>query len=185
MAGDPHGAAAVGAARDLRLLPGDECHLLDLCRPGGSDQPRADRARLHGGSGVQIPEGILVVRLPAGDRRHRSAHRLRDPPAERAVLPLEGDDGMSDHEAPESRPTSGEPGTIAVTVPTKGQPATYRHEPSAETPKLRVSHVSISYIDRAGRATEAVRDVSFDILNKPNRGDIVVFLGPSGCRKPT
>jgi ABC-type nitrate/sulfonate/bicarbonate transport system ATPase subunit len=100
---------------------------------------------------------------------------------------------MSDHEAPEnfpslgppSSPTAGEPGTVAVTVPTKGQPASYRHEPSAETPKLRVQNVSISYIDRAGRATEAVRDVSFDILNKPDCGEIVVFLGPSGCGKST
>jgi NitT/TauT family transport system ATP-binding protein len=90
---------------------------------------------------------------------------------------------MSDPIDPQN--IGGEPGTVAVTVPSKGQPATYRHEPSAETPKLRVSHVSISYIDRAGRATEAVRDVSFDILNKPNCGEIVVFLGPSGCGKST
>src|SRR4029078_410898 len=44
---------------------------------------------------------------------------------------------------------------------------------------------SISYIDRAGQTTEAVRDVSFDILNKPDCGEIVVFLGPSGCGKST
>ncbi len=93
---------------------------------------------------------------------------------------------MSDHEAPQVPNTGGEPGTVAVTLPAKGhQAATYRHEPSAETPKLRVSKVFITYIDRAGRATEAVRDVSFDILDKPGIGEIVVFLGPSGCGKST
>jgi NitT/TauT family transport system ATP-binding protein len=95
------------------------------------------------------------------------------------------DSRIPDPQAPEPSPAAGMPGTIAVTVPTRGQPATYRHEPSAETPKLRLSHVSISYLDRAGRATEAVRDVSLDILDKPDCGEIVVFLGPSGCGKST
>jgi len=48
-----------------------------------------------------------------------------------------------------------------------------------------VSHVSITYIDRTGQATEAVRDISFDIQDKPGEGEIVVFLGPSGCGKST
>jgi NitT/TauT family transport system ATP-binding protein len=52
-------------------------------------------------------------------------------------------------------------------------------------PKLRVSNLHITYIDRAGRPTEAVRDVSFDIADKPGTGEIVVFLGPSGCGKST
>ena len=43
----------------------------------------------------------------------------------------------------------------------------------------------MTYIDRFGRATEAVRDVSFDIADKPGCGEIVVFLGPSGCGKST
>ena len=43
----------------------------------------------------------------------------------------------------------------------------------------------MTYIDRAGHATEAVRDVSFDIVDKPGCGEIVVFLGPSGCGKST
>ncbi|HSS76616.1 MAG TPA: ABC transporter ATP-binding protein [Thermoanaerobaculia bacterium] len=80
---------------------------------------------------------------------------------------------------------SGEPGTVAVTLPTTGRAATYTHEPSAETPKLRVSHVSITYLDRSGQETEAVRDISFDIHDKPGVGEIVVFLGPSGCGKST
>jgi NitT/TauT family transport system ATP-binding protein len=88
-------------------------------------------------------------------------------------------------ESPHAAHGSGEPGTVAVTLPTTSRPATYTHEPSAETPKLRVSHLCISYIDHAGRATEAVRDVSFDILDKPGVGEIVVFLGPSGCGKST
>ena len=88
-------------------------------------------------------------------------------------------------ESPHPAHGSGEPGTVAVTLPTTGRPATYTHEPSAETPKLRVSHVSITYIDRSGQATEAVRDISFDIHDKPGVGEIVVFLGPSGCGKST
>jgi NitT/TauT family transport system ATP-binding protein len=80
---------------------------------------------------------------------------------------------------------AGEPGTVAVTLPGRQQAASYRHEPEAATPKLRVANVSITYIDRAGRETEAVRDVSFDIADKPGVGEIVVFLGPSGCGKST
>jgi ABC-type nitrate/sulfonate/bicarbonate transport system ATPase subunit len=52
-------------------------------------------------------------------------------------------------------------------------------------PRLRVKNLSVTYIDRAGRKTEAVRDVSFDIDDKPGHGEIVVFLGPSGCGKST
>jgi NitT/TauT family transport system ATP-binding protein len=93
---------------------------------------------------------------------------------------------MSDHDAPKTVNTGGEPGTVAVTLPPKSQQvATYRHEPSAEVPKLRLADVSITYIDRSGQATEAVRDVSLDILDKPGIGEIVVFLGPSGCGKST
>ncbi len=55
----------------------------------------------------------------------------------------------------------------------------------AATPKLRVTDLSVTYIDRKGNRTEAVRDVSFDILDKPDSGEIVVFLGPSGCGKST
>jgi NitT/TauT family transport system ATP-binding protein len=92
---------------------------------------------------------------------------------------------VSDHEAPTPHPAAGEPGTVAVTLPRGGQTASYRHEPGAESPKLRVSHLCITYIDRAGRETEAVRDVSFDILDKPGVGEVIVFLGPSGCGKST
>jgi NitT/TauT family transport system ATP-binding protein len=93
---------------------------------------------------------------------------------------------MSDPDAPKVPNTGGEPGTVAVTVPPKSQQAaTYRHEPAPGTPKLRLKDVSITYLDRAGRGTEAVRDVSLDILDKPGVGEIVVFLGPSGCGKST
>jgi ABC-type nitrate/sulfonate/bicarbonate transport system ATPase subunit len=93
---------------------------------------------------------------------------------------------MTDHDSPKVTNSGGEPGTVAVTVPPKSQQAaTYRHEPAEGTPKLRVADVSITYVDRAGRRTEAVRDVSFDILDKPGIGEIVVFLGPSGCGKST
>ena len=94
---------------------------------------------------------------------------------------------MSDHDtAPQVPNTIGELGTIAVTLPSKEhQVPTYKHQPREGTPKLRMANVHITYLDRSGRATEAVRDVSFDILDKPGVGEIVVFLGPSGCGKST
>ena len=52
-------------------------------------------------------------------------------------------------------------------------------------PKLRISNLSVTYIGHGGRRTEAVRDVSLDIMDKPGNGEIVVFLGPSGCGKST
>lgn len=90
---------------------------------------------------------------------------------------------MSENEAT-TLPQSGEPGTIAVDVGEQKR-GTYQHDQSAVTPKLRVKDLSVTYIDRKGNRTEAVRDVSFDILDKPNSGEIVVFLGPSGCGKST
>jgi|SRR5687768_5645126 len=51
--------------------------------------------------------------------------------------------------------------------------------------KLSVKELSVTYIGRNGEKTEAVRDVSFDITDKPECGEIIVFLGPSGCGKST
>lgn len=85
-------------------------------------------------------------------------------------------------------PQPGTPGTVAVTVPDRKearQAATYKADLSSPRPKLRVQNLSVTYIDHAGRQTEAVRDVSFDIEDKPDCGEIVVFLGPSGCGKST
>ena len=85
-----------------------------------------------------------------------------------------------------STPQSGEPGTVAVTVEGRDARApTYRPEQKDALPKLRVTDLSVTYISRKGQKTEAVRDVSFDIQNKPGTGEIVVFLGPSGCGKST
>ncbi|HEU4796973.1 MAG TPA: ATP-binding cassette domain-containing protein, partial [Pyrinomonadaceae bacterium] len=92
---------------------------------------------------------------------------------------------MADNEAPATLPQAGEPGTIAVDVGEPSARATYQPEQTAATPKLRVSNLSVTYIDRKGNRTEAVRNVSFDILDKPHSGEIVVFLGPSGCGKST
>jgi NitT/TauT family transport system ATP-binding protein len=61
----------------------------------------------------------------------------------------------------------------------------YRADLSGPSPKLRVKDLCIAYVDRHGRATEAVRDVSFDIVDKPGVGEVAVFLGPSGCGKST
>jgi ABC-type nitrate/sulfonate/bicarbonate transport system ATPase subunit len=93
---------------------------------------------------------------------------------------------MSDNQGPTSLPQSGEPGTIAVDVATQQHAKpTYQADQSGVPPKLRVSNLSVTYIDRNGNQTEAVRDVSFDVLDKPDSGEIVVFLGPSGCGKST
>ena len=51
--------------------------------------------------------------------------------------------------------------------------------------KLSVKNLSVTYVGRDGEKTEAVRDVSFDISDKPDCGEIIVFLGPSGCGKST
>jgi len=86
----------------------------------------------------------------------------------------------------EKLPQAGEPGTIAVTVDREARGATYRYHPTqTEVPRLRVTDLSHTYLDRAGRGTDAIRNVSFDILDKPEHGEIVVFLGPSGCGKST
>ena len=50
---------------------------------------------------------------------------------------------------------------------------------------LSVKNLSFTYIGRDGEQTEAVRDVSFDVSDKPDCGEIIVFLGPSGCGKST
>ena len=57
--------------------------------------------------------------------------------------------------------------------------------PQAAIPRLSVQDLSVTYVGRSGDRTEAVRDVSFDIVDKPATGEIVVFLGPSGCGKST
>jgi NitT/TauT family transport system ATP-binding protein len=80
---------------------------------------------------------------------------------------------------------SGEPGTVAVTVEQKPAPGTYKPELAAKPPRLRITDLGITYIDHAGKATEAVREVTLDILDKPGVGEIIVFLGPSGCGKST
>jgi len=93
---------------------------------------------------------------------------------------------MSD-EKRKAAPQAGEPGTVAVTVEGRkaGGPPTYRADLAGAPPKLRVADLSVTYIDRTGQKTEAVRDVSFDIEDKPGAGEVVVFLGPSGCGKST
>ena len=45
--------------------------------------------------------------------------------------------------------------------------------------------LSVTYVGRDGEKTEAVHDVSFDVTDKPDCGEIIVFLGPSGCGKST
>ncbi|MCA1587095.1 MAG: hypothetical protein LC791_20790, partial [Acidobacteria bacterium] len=89
--------------------------------------------------------------------------------------------------APQTLPQSGEPGTIAVDVgdQKRATHATFEPDQSGAPPKVRVKNLSVTYVDRKGNRTEAVRDVSFDVLDKPDSGEIIVFLGPSGCGKST
>ena len=82
-------------------------------------------------------------------------------------------------------PQQGEPGTVAVTVEQKPGKGTYKPEISGKPPRLRIDDLGVTYIDRHGRATEAVKEITLDILDKPGVGEIVVFLGPSGCGKST
>lgn len=82
-------------------------------------------------------------------------------------------------------PQAGEPGTVAVTIGDGVAQATYRSELKAKGPKLRASGLCVTYVGRGGQNTEAVRDVSFEIEDRPGAGEIVVFLGPSGCGKST
>jgi NitT/TauT family transport system ATP-binding protein len=82
---------------------------------------------------------------------------------------------------------TGEPGTVAVDAEQpKGPKASYVAKPATDAnPKLRISNLGVTYTDRHGNRTEAVREVTLDIMDKPDVGEIVVFLGPSGCGKST
>jgi NitT/TauT family transport system ATP-binding protein len=82
-------------------------------------------------------------------------------------------------------PQQGEPGTVAVTVDQKPGKGTYKPDISGKPPRLRIADLGITYIDRDGHPTEAVKEISLDIIDKPGIGEIVVFLGPSGCGKST
>jgi ABC-type nitrate/sulfonate/bicarbonate transport system ATPase subunit len=89
-------------------------------------------------------------------------------------------------DTPKAAPQAGEPGTVAVDVGAgAGKRASYRADLTGAPPKLRVKDLSVTYINRDGVATEAVRDVSFNVEDKPDVGEVVVFLGPSGCGKST
>jgi NitT/TauT family transport system ATP-binding protein len=55
----------------------------------------------------------------------------------------------------------------------------------SEVPKLHVSDLHVTYRSRTGDDVEAVRGVDFKIANKPDIGEVIVFLGPSGCGKST
>ncbi|MEK6374228.1 MAG: ABC transporter ATP-binding protein [Acidobacteriota bacterium] len=79
----------------------------------------------------------------------------------------------------------GEPGTVAVDVGTKPAKGTYKAEQGEKVPRLRMTDVGVTYIDRTGKKTEAVKEITLDIDDKPGVGEIVVLLGPSGCGKST
>jgi ABC-type nitrate/sulfonate/bicarbonate transport system ATPase subunit len=89
-------------------------------------------------------------------------------------------------DTPKAAPQAGEPGTVAIDVGAgAGTRASYRADLTGAPPKLRVKNLSVTYINRDGEGTEAVRDVSFDVEDKLGVGEVIVFLGPSGCGKST
>jgi NitT/TauT family transport system ATP-binding protein len=52
-------------------------------------------------------------------------------------------------------------------------------------PKLDITDLYISYVDRKGQRVQAVEGCSLNVANKPGVGELAVFLGPSGCGKST
>jgi NitT/TauT family transport system ATP-binding protein len=58
-------------------------------------------------------------------------------------------------------------------------------QPAVAVPKLELKNLFLSYTDRQGRTVQAVEDVSLQVANKPQVGELAVFLGPSGCGKST
>ena len=52
-------------------------------------------------------------------------------------------------------------------------------------PKLEIRELSVSYLTREGSTIDAVDRLSLRIDNKPDIGELAVFLGPSGCGKST
>jgi NitT/TauT family transport system ATP-binding protein len=53
-------------------------------------------------------------------------------------------------------------------------------------PRLLFEKVTVRYPDaRTQKRVEAVREMSFRIDDKPDLGELIVFLGPSGCGKST
>jgi NitT/TauT family transport system ATP-binding protein len=52
-------------------------------------------------------------------------------------------------------------------------------------PKLSIEGLGVTYTTHEGGSTEAVRGVSLQIEDRPGTGEIVVFLGASGCGKST
>jgi NitT/TauT family transport system ATP-binding protein len=93
---------------------------------------------------------------------------------------------VKEEDALKPAPQAGEPGTVAVDVGLAGEKKpSYRADMKGAAPKLRVKDLSVTYVNRDGDGTEAVRDVSFDVEDKPGVGEVVVFLGPSGCGKST
>ena len=85
---------------------------------------------------------------------------------------------------PRRRPASRAP-SPSTSAPAAEKKPSYRADLTGAPPKLRVKDLSVTYINRDGDGTEAVRDVSFDVEDKPDVGEVVVFLGPSGCGKST
>ena len=93
---------------------------------------------------------------------------------------------MSERDSRRETSATGEPGTVAVTVADGFAPTpTYKPEFKGTAPKLRVQNLHVTYRNHEGVSIEAVRGVSFDVIDRPGEGEIIVFLGPSGCGKST
>jgi NitT/TauT family transport system ATP-binding protein len=89
-------------------------------------------------------------------------------------------------DASKPKPHVGEAGTVAVTVDRpRREPTWVKPDQSGAMPRLRVKDLSHTYVDRSGQGVDAIRDIAFDVVDKPGTGEIIVFLGPSGCGKST
>jgi ABC-type nitrate/sulfonate/bicarbonate transport system ATPase subunit len=50
---------------------------------------------------------------------------------------------------------------------------------------VRFENVTKVFYEGSPRACTAIRDVSFEVHNRPERGEFIAILGPSGCGKST
>ncbi|MFK7988361.1 MAG: ABC transporter ATP-binding protein, partial [Sandaracinaceae bacterium] len=56
------------------------------------------------------------------------------------------------------------------------------HAPAANE-KLVVRDLTHTYLTANNEKVPAIKDVNFTVVDKPGKGEVVVFLGPSGCAK--
>src|SRR3954465_2502370 len=58
-------------------------------------------------------------------------------------------------------------------------------DPMADELVVEFQGVTKTYDAQGGRPTTAIRDITFQVPNRPKQGEFVSILGPSGCGKST